>query len=83
MYFANSTEGDVLQQQCDDCVLGQGMCPVMCVQGLHNYSQIGNKDLRSAMSMLVDDKGVCQVRKQLKVLEPEKPSILEYLEKTR
>ena len=40
-------------------------CPVAFIQYEFNYSQVGNKDLESAMNQLVNEKGVCQVRQQL------------------
>ena len=67
-YFSNGSEGEILERQCDDCPLGgEGKaCPVLGVHLFYNYDQIGNDDLRNAMNVLVDDKGVCQVRKELK-----------------
>lgn len=73
-YFANGTEGDILDMQCADCPLGYGWdsvesqprpCPVALIQGLYNYEQIGIPKLKEAMTMLIDKKGVCQVRKEL------------------
>ncbi len=40
-------------------------CPIAAVQLIFNYDQIGNDKLTSAMNILVDKNGVCQVRKQL------------------
>jgi hypothetical protein len=83
-YFANGTEGDILQMQCCDCPLGFGWndprqgqlfeaeripkgCPVHAVQMLYNYDQVsaGQEKLRAAMNVLIDERGVCQVRKVL------------------
>lgn len=66
-YFSNSSEGEVLDVQCYDCPLGGGCCPVLSVQMLYNYDQLedGQEKLREAMELLVDDKGVCQVRKKI------------------
>ena len=66
-YFSNSSEGEVLDVQCYDCPLGGGCCPVRSVQMLYNYDQLedGQEKLREAMELLVDDKGVCQVRKKI------------------
>ena len=83
-YFANSTEGETLDNQCFDCQLGYGWnnpqqkelfgrepiprpCPVALVQFSYNYDQCrpGNEKLREAMNLLIDEKGVCQVRKEL------------------
>jgi hypothetical protein len=70
-YFSNSTDGDILQQQCDECPLGrEGMhCPAFLVQSLHNYDQVGNEKLKSAMELLIDKKGECQLRKEVLKLE--------------
>jgi hypothetical protein len=65
-YFSNSTEGDILQSQCDRCPLGDKPCPVMSVQLLFNYDQIGNAKLKEAMEQLVDKKGMCQLFPLLK-----------------
>jgi hypothetical protein len=40
-------------------------CPVAAVQLIYNYDQIGNDNLRKAMSILIDNSGKCQVRQQL------------------
>lgn len=42
-------------------------CPVALVQLTYNYDQLdaNNKQLREAMTMLVDDTGECKVRKLL------------------
>lgn len=64
-YFSNGTEGEKLDQQCDECPLGQGPCPVFLVQMLHNYDQCDNEKLKAAMNLLIDERGICQVRPQL------------------
>ena len=69
-YFANGSEGETLEVQCDDCpIMARGpetLCPVMNVHLAFNYDQVGNNDLRDAMSMLVSDEThECQVRKLL------------------
>ena len=61
-YFANSSEGDVLEEQCADCPLGRLVCPVASIQSMFNYDQCGQPMLEDAMSMLVDNKGICQVK---------------------
>ena len=42
-------------------------CPVALVQFMYNYDQVrpGNEKLREAMNLLIDEKGVCLVRKEL------------------
>lgn len=63
-YFANSTEGDVLDQQCESCPLGRGCCPIRSVQILFNYDQhrTGNDDIRIALNMLIDEDNRCKLR---------------------
>ena len=66
-YFPNGSSGEVLEIQCGRCPLGDGPCPVVGIQMLYNYDQLddGQEKLKYAMSMLVDDQGICQVHKQL------------------
>lgn len=66
-YFANGSEGEILENQCDTCVHAHddGVCPISAIQMLFNYEQIDNPDLNAAMSILVDDEGICQMRKAL------------------
>lgn len=66
-YFPNGSSGEVLELQCGRCLLGDGPCPIVGIQMLYNYDQLeeGQEKLKDAMSMLVDDKGTCQVYKQL------------------
>lgn len=66
-YFANGSEGEYLQDQCADCVLGQAACPILHVQMVHNYDQCrpGNEVLRQAMDKMIDDNGDCQMRVEL------------------
>lgn len=63
-YFSNSTEGMILDEQCDNCLhqdpdVG---CPINLVHQLYNYSQIGNKYLQSAMNILVNEDGKCNMK---------------------
>lgn len=66
-YFPNGSAGEVLDNQCAECPLGDGPCPVALVQMMYNYTQVGDgeKNLRDAMTLLVDERGICQVRKQI------------------
>lgn len=66
-YFPNSSAGEVLDSQCAQCPLGDGPCPVASVQLLYNYDQLedGQEKLQSALTTLVDEAGICQVRRQL------------------
>lgn len=71
-YFSNSTDGDVLDAQCADCPLGNKPCPVLNVQLTFNYKQCdkGQEQLRAAMNLLIDEKGICQLRPMLVKSEP-------------
>lgn len=64
-YFANSSEGEVLDQQCAECVLGTAQCPTALIQALYNYDQCDNIGLMEVMNILVSKQGICQTRKQL------------------
>lgn len=66
-YFPNGSSGEIFDRQCADCPLGEGPCPTAAIQMLYNYDQVsdGQEKLREAMTILVDDKGICQTRKQL------------------
>lgn len=66
-YFPNGSAGEVLDNQCAECPLGEGPCPVALVQMMYNYTQVddGQESLRGAMALLVSDDGICQVRKQI------------------
>ncbi len=63
-YFSNGSEGEVLDDQCADCPIGEMMCPVLHVQMFYNYDQVasGQEKLRRALSLLVNDQGICQMR---------------------
>ena len=62
-FFSNSSDGDVLQRQCDVCQLGELDCPVLAIQMLHNYNQLDKNEtrLREVMNLLVNEKGICKV----------------------
>ena len=65
-YFPNGASGEILDTQCADCPAfhAEHACPVLAVQMMFNYDQQkeGNKQLREAMTMLVSDAGLCQVK---------------------
>lgn len=75
VYFPNGTAGMVLDEQCSNCPVGEDACPIYAVQMVYNYDQLknGNKDLKDAMTMLVDDKGRCQMLESLKRAGRSKP----------
>ena len=62
-YFPNGTAGMAFDNQCMACLhedpdIG---CPIALIQGTYNYDQIGNEKLREVLSLLVDDKELCQM----------------------
>lgn len=65
-YFSNGSEGEYLENQCATCPLGDKLCPVRHVQLMHNYDQCTNPQLKSAMEILIDEDGDCQLRPLLK-----------------
>lgn len=66
-YFPNGTAGEVLENQCDECIHGLNndvMCPVHYVQAVFNYDQVRQREkkLRTAINMLINEKGECQMK---------------------
>ena len=64
-YFPNGTAGDILIEQCDNCLHGMNdsvLCPIANVQIFFNYDQIDNEHLSKCLSALVRDDGVCLMR---------------------
>jgi len=59
-YFANGPEGEMLDNQCEQCLeqmhdgKEQACCPVHYIHVLFNYDQLDNELLQQSMSMLVD-----------------------------
>lgn len=61
-YFPNGTAGEVLDDQCAKCPLGQGPCPITWVQMTYNYDQCDNPKLADCLNDLVDEKGQCKLK---------------------
>lgn len=66
-YFPNGTAGQILDDQCDNCLHGVSdgiMCPVAYIQVEFNYKQLdkGNEQLRAAMNTLINNAGECQMK---------------------
>ena len=64
-YFSNSSDGAILDAQCDECLYGKADnigCPIALAQMLFNYDQNGNDDLEKCLNMLVDKHGTCQMK---------------------
>ena len=66
-YFSNGSEGSVLEDQCSECVakLEGQYCPIHSVQVLFNYKQNDNPNLTEAMNVLIDENGVCQMKRHV------------------
>ncbi len=64
-YFANSSEGDVLTLQCEQCRLpDDAPCPILGAQLAYNYDQVdkGQEMLRECLSSLVSNTGRCHMK---------------------
>jgi len=68
-YFANGTEGEILDEQCSDCrIPDDAPCPVLWVQTHYNYKQLdkGKETLTSElMNCLVDENGKCLMKVEI------------------
>jgi len=65
-YFSNGSEGMALDDQCAECIHADHdvMCPIAGIQLEFNYDQLnkGNEDLKKAMTILIDDSGICNMK---------------------
>lgn len=63
-YFPNSTAGDVLENQCCECIhaVDDVTCPVYYVQATYNYDQTDNDKLERCLTHLIDRQGICQMK---------------------
>lgn len=66
-YFSNGTDGERLERQCEECLIGRNPdagCPILLNQYLYNYDQCrpGNELLRESMSNCIDDSGICKMK---------------------
>ena len=68
-YFANGSEGEVLDEQCASCPMcddaGEFQCPIQLQHLLHNYDQCNNEKFVAAMNIGVNEQGECQLRPTL------------------
>ena len=64
-YFENGTASECLDKTCQSCPLGSRLCPVYLAQNLFNFDQIheGKELIMRCLHFLVDDEGVCQIKK--------------------
>lgn len=58
-YFSNSSEGECLFAQCEQCIFGELPCPIFNAQLNHNYSACNNKEAREILDELIDNSGNC------------------------
>ncbi len=63
-YFPNSTEGEILERQCEECLHDDEdiLCPIYNAQASHNYGQCDNKALEGCLEILVSKEGDCQMK---------------------
>lgn len=65
-YFSNSTSGSILDEQCGECMVPHDApCPVLFCQTTYNYSQVSKPDQKTVLDNLVDDEGICKMKKVL------------------
>lgn len=67
-YFSNGCEGEILDKQCDECVIpNEEPCPILLVQLLYNYDQHdkGNEKLVDCLNNLIDESGMCKMKQIL------------------
>lgn len=65
-YFSNSTEGEIFEQQCSKCKYGEAECPIQLAQLSYNYDAVGNETATGILNILVNENGVCMMRKLFK-----------------
>lgn len=62
-YFANSSNGMRLGDECNECKYGQDPCPIALVQVCFNYEAVNNKAATEILDILVKDDGTCEMKK--------------------
>lgn len=64
-YFANSTDGATLDNQCAECLLGEAACPILMQSLMYNYDQCeeGQENLKNCLNMGVNERGECLMKK--------------------
>ena len=60
-YFSNSSDGAKFYDQCAECLVGDGYCPIAAVQLLYNYPAVGNEIATKILADLVLADGTCQM----------------------
>jgi len=81
-YFSNGSEGEVLDDQCSDCIIpDDAPCPILLAQTHWNYDQCSNEKLQKCLEMLVDKNGQCKMKKVLDKMKGEHPATHQLLTK--
>ena len=75
-YYANGSEGEILDEQCAECRFGREACPISLVQGSYNSYAGSDQIIAEILNILVRDGEGCQMfktfQKYLKVVKQEK-----------
>lgn len=78
-YFANGSEGECFEAQCEECRYGEKPCPIALVQQLYNYDAVNNDIATKILNDLVKDDGTCEMfklcKKDFQLTEGEKSQI--------
>ncbi len=74
-YFPNSSSGMEFDETCCECIHEdpEAGCPVALVQMSFNYDQTDNKKLAEALTMLINEKGECQMKPHIDKLRIPRP----------
>ena len=78
-YFANGSEGECFESQCELCRYGEKPCPIALVQLNYNYDAVNNKTATEILDSLVKNDGTClmyrEFEKDFKFTEGEESQI--------
>lgn len=69
-YFANSSEGAALDNECQDCPFFKRNCPILRVQEVYNYDQCNNDVASQILYDLIKDDGTCSMKQEYRDYEP-------------
>lgn len=62
-YFSNGTEGEIFDEECAGCILGDKPCPIALVQAEFNYKACNTSVAREILDALVKKNGECAMRR--------------------
>jgi hypothetical protein len=71
-YFANSSEGLYLENECCKCKFGESACPIYRVQVIYNYDACNVPIARKILDELVKDDGACAMLREFPEILAEK-----------